>query len=283
MLSPDPACGPRGSPPMDCQPTRFPGCPGAERWGTITVSGVTPLADRRAYCYAAAAAAPGTRHRDELAELATLFGDWRDPIPELLRTASHRQIAAMTLRNWAARPHALRRARRQARRRARPPTRRAHPRSRPHHKRARRIVRFQPTPRRRATALGSGLGRVDQATARFATQSSAGPEPSRRRSPAGLACSAPAWSGPRPGRAGGRVGEMVHRAGPDRTVSPGPAVTRRPPIPELHLPASTVNRSSCSGVCSCSAPGRRVPARVPTPGRCRQSARPRTNRESAHR
>lgn len=103
---------------MDCQPTRIPGCPGAERWGTITVSGVTPLADGRAYCYAAAAAAPGTRHRDELAELTTLFGDWRDPIPELLRTASYQQIAAMTLRNWAARPHALRRARRQARRRA---------------------------------------------------------------------------------------------------------------------------------------------------------------------
>jgi len=51
-----------------------------------------PLADGRAYCYAAAAAAPGTRHREELAELATLFGDWRDPIPELLRTASHQQI-----------------------------------------------------------------------------------------------------------------------------------------------------------------------------------------------
>jgi hypothetical protein len=37
------------------------------------MSGVMPLADGRAYCYAVAAAAPGTRHRGELAELATLF------------------------------------------------------------------------------------------------------------------------------------------------------------------------------------------------------------------
>jgi 2-polyprenyl-6-methoxyphenol hydroxylase-like FAD-dependent oxidoreductase len=64
----------------------------AESWGAGTVFGVMPLADGRVYCYAAAPAAPGTRHADELAELARLFGDWHDPIPELLRGASPQQV-----------------------------------------------------------------------------------------------------------------------------------------------------------------------------------------------
>jgi 2-polyprenyl-6-methoxyphenol hydroxylase-like FAD-dependent oxidoreductase len=66
--------------------------PMAESWGAGTVFGVMPLADGRVYCYAAAPAAPGTRHADELAELARLFGDWHDPIPELLRGASPQQV-----------------------------------------------------------------------------------------------------------------------------------------------------------------------------------------------
>ena len=66
--------------------------PMAESWGAGTVFGVMPLADGRVYCYAAAPAAPGIRHRDELAELARLFGDWHDPIPELLSAASPQQV-----------------------------------------------------------------------------------------------------------------------------------------------------------------------------------------------
>ena len=58
--------------------------PMAESWGRGTVFGVMPLSDRRVYCYAAAPAEPGARARDELAELAGLFGTWHEPIPELL-------------------------------------------------------------------------------------------------------------------------------------------------------------------------------------------------------
>jgi len=58
--------------------------PMAESWGRGTVFGVMPLADGRVYCYATAAAAPGARAVDELAELVSLFGTWHDPIPRLL-------------------------------------------------------------------------------------------------------------------------------------------------------------------------------------------------------
>jgi 2-polyprenyl-6-methoxyphenol hydroxylase-like FAD-dependent oxidoreductase len=66
--------------------------PMAESWGRGTVFGVMPLSDGRVYCYALAPAAPGTRHRDELAELARLFGDWHEPIPGLLRAAHPEQV-----------------------------------------------------------------------------------------------------------------------------------------------------------------------------------------------
>ena len=66
--------------------------PMAESWGRGTLFGVMPLAGGRVYCYALAPAAPGTRHDDELAELARLFGDWHDPIPRLLRAADPEQV-----------------------------------------------------------------------------------------------------------------------------------------------------------------------------------------------
>jgi 2-polyprenyl-6-methoxyphenol hydroxylase-like FAD-dependent oxidoreductase len=58
--------------------------PMAESWGRGTVFGVMPLSDGRVYCYAAAAADPGARAGDELAELIRLFGRWHEPIPGLL-------------------------------------------------------------------------------------------------------------------------------------------------------------------------------------------------------
>jgi 2-polyprenyl-6-methoxyphenol hydroxylase-like FAD-dependent oxidoreductase len=72
-------------------PVRRP-VPMAESWGHGTVFGLMPLADSRVYCYAAAPAAPGTRHGDELAELARLFGAWHDPIPQLLAAAVPEQV-----------------------------------------------------------------------------------------------------------------------------------------------------------------------------------------------
>jgi 2-polyprenyl-6-methoxyphenol hydroxylase-like FAD-dependent oxidoreductase len=72
----------------------------AESWGRGTVFGVMPLSDGRVYCYAAAAADPGGRSGDELAELVRLFGGWHEPIPELLAAASspgvlHRDVAEL--------------------------------------------------------------------------------------------------------------------------------------------------------------------------------------------
>jgi 2-polyprenyl-6-methoxyphenol hydroxylase-like FAD-dependent oxidoreductase len=66
--------------------------PMAESWGPGTLFGVMPLADGSVYFYALAPAAPGIRHRDELAELTRLFGDWHDPIPRLLRAVGPEQV-----------------------------------------------------------------------------------------------------------------------------------------------------------------------------------------------
>src|SRR3984957_8391954 len=58
--------------------------PMAESWGRGAIFGVMPLSDGRVYCYAAAPADPGASAGDELAELAAGFGNWHEPIPELL-------------------------------------------------------------------------------------------------------------------------------------------------------------------------------------------------------
>ena len=50
--------------------------------------GTLPLADGRVYCYASAAAPPGARHDDEIAELKRRFGGWHDPIPGLIGSVS---------------------------------------------------------------------------------------------------------------------------------------------------------------------------------------------------
>jgi 2-polyprenyl-6-methoxyphenol hydroxylase-like FAD-dependent oxidoreductase len=66
--------------------------PMTESWGPGTVFGVIPLPDGRVYCYAAAPAPAGARAGDELAELVRLFGDWHDPIPQLLSSVTPQQI-----------------------------------------------------------------------------------------------------------------------------------------------------------------------------------------------
>jgi 2-polyprenyl-6-methoxyphenol hydroxylase-like FAD-dependent oxidoreductase len=45
---------------------------------------VLPLAPNRLYCHATAAIPIQAQRDDELAELARLFGDWHDPIPQIL-------------------------------------------------------------------------------------------------------------------------------------------------------------------------------------------------------
>ncbi|MFC4049838.1 FAD-dependent monooxygenase [Actinomadura syzygii] len=64
----------------------------SESWGRGLVFGLNPIAGGQVYCYATAAAAPGTTAPDEKAELLRLFGDWHDPIPELLSEADPARI-----------------------------------------------------------------------------------------------------------------------------------------------------------------------------------------------
>ncbi|MFI7482094.1 FAD-dependent monooxygenase [Kocuria sp. M1R5S2] len=61
------------------------GAQGSETWGPGGRRfGVLPMAGHRVYCYATATAPPGTAHQDEAEELRLRFGDWHDPVPEIL-------------------------------------------------------------------------------------------------------------------------------------------------------------------------------------------------------
>ncbi|MDF5757223.1 FAD-dependent monooxygenase [Spongiactinospora sp. TRM90649] len=58
----------------------------AETWGAGLVFGVVPLAGDLVYCYATDTVPAGGRSADsERAELLRLFGEWHDPIPDILR------------------------------------------------------------------------------------------------------------------------------------------------------------------------------------------------------
>ncbi|WP_418955844.1 FAD-dependent monooxygenase [Streptomyces tritici] len=60
-----------------------------ETWGRGGLWGTQPLKDGRIYAYAMAAAPAGARAPDdERAELLRRFGDWHDPIPEVLAGAA---------------------------------------------------------------------------------------------------------------------------------------------------------------------------------------------------
>jgi len=63
-----------------------------ETWGRGAVFGVLPLPDGRVYCYATAGVPAGQRRADERAELLRLFGDWHEPVPELLRSVAPQAV-----------------------------------------------------------------------------------------------------------------------------------------------------------------------------------------------
>jgi 2-polyprenyl-6-methoxyphenol hydroxylase-like FAD-dependent oxidoreductase len=64
-----------------------------ETWGPGAVFGMAPMTGDRVYCYASAAVPEGEHAKDdELAELRRRFGDWHDPIPELLASARPEQV-----------------------------------------------------------------------------------------------------------------------------------------------------------------------------------------------
>jgi 2-polyprenyl-6-methoxyphenol hydroxylase-like FAD-dependent oxidoreductase len=64
----------------------------SETWGNGDVFGIMPLSSSRVYCYASALTPPGIVHEDERAELLRRFGDWHEPIGELLRSADTAQV-----------------------------------------------------------------------------------------------------------------------------------------------------------------------------------------------
>jgi 2-polyprenyl-6-methoxyphenol hydroxylase-like FAD-dependent oxidoreductase len=66
---------------------------GFETWGTDGRRfAVLPLSEGRLYCYATCTAEPGTTFEDEPAELARLFGDWHEPIPQLIADLEPEQV-----------------------------------------------------------------------------------------------------------------------------------------------------------------------------------------------
>jgi len=66
---------------------------GFETWGTNGRRfAVLPLSGGRRYCYATATTEPGQVADDEPAELRRLFGDWHEPIPQILAGLSPDQV-----------------------------------------------------------------------------------------------------------------------------------------------------------------------------------------------
>ncbi|WP_371680119.1 FAD-dependent monooxygenase [Streptomyces sp. NBC_01276] len=66
-------------------PAGGPALPGAfETWGRGRRFGAVPLSDGRVYAYATAVVPEGHRPADVLGELLDRFGDWHDPVPDLL-------------------------------------------------------------------------------------------------------------------------------------------------------------------------------------------------------
>ncbi|WP_035702450.1 FAD-dependent monooxygenase, partial [Glycomyces tenuis] len=59
---------------------------GVEYWGPTGAIATMPLADRALYMYAAALVPAGERADDEREVLLDRFGDWPEPLPELLAT-----------------------------------------------------------------------------------------------------------------------------------------------------------------------------------------------------
>ncbi|GAA2993861.1 FAD-dependent monooxygenase [Actinokineospora diospyrosa] len=64
------------------------GVSASETWGDRQVFGIFPMSNDRVYAYAAAVVPPNTVFPNgDLAELRERFGDWHDPIPDLVNRA----------------------------------------------------------------------------------------------------------------------------------------------------------------------------------------------------
>ncbi|MCX4450391.1 FAD-dependent monooxygenase [Streptomyces sp. NBC_01789] len=66
--------------------------PPHETWGRGALWGTQPLKDGRIYAYAAATAPAGARADDEKAGLLRRFGDWHDPVPQIIAAAAPGEI-----------------------------------------------------------------------------------------------------------------------------------------------------------------------------------------------
>jgi len=66
---------------------------GGESWGVGTRFGHAPLRGDRVYCYATANTSEGAAGAEgEVAELRSRFGDWHDPIPDLVAAATESEV-----------------------------------------------------------------------------------------------------------------------------------------------------------------------------------------------
>lgn len=74
-----------------------------ETWGRGQVFGAMPLTDGRVYWYATANRPEGEKYADPRAEVLALFGDWHDPIPELVGAAGPREVLHLDV-HWSATP-----------------------------------------------------------------------------------------------------------------------------------------------------------------------------------
>lgn len=76
--------------------------PWLNSWGGNREFGIVPLGNGQVYWFAAMPAPPGVTHDDERAVIAQHFGDWHDPIPELI--ASTETILHLDIRHLASVP-----------------------------------------------------------------------------------------------------------------------------------------------------------------------------------
>lgn len=74
-----------------------------ETWGRGQVFGAMPLADGLVYWYATANRPAGEKLADPRAEVLSVFGDWHDPVPELVGSADNGAILHLDV-HWSKTP-----------------------------------------------------------------------------------------------------------------------------------------------------------------------------------
>ncbi|MER8157892.1 FAD-dependent monooxygenase [Streptomyces sp. NPDC094472] len=73
-----------------------------ETWGRGRIWGTQPLGDGRVYAYAAAVTPPGGHAPDdERSELLRLYGDWHQPVPDVLAAAAPQDVLRHDIRHMA--------------------------------------------------------------------------------------------------------------------------------------------------------------------------------------